>query len=101
MTTKLYKLTKVRTVKILKALVKFYNMTSDIDVQSYKKSSELVNKREKKTQKITKRLVRVKFKMEKNKQWKNEMLMETLRSKTSKTFHELAKNTRLNLLERR
>lgn len=39
--------------------------------------------------------------MEKNKQWKNELLMETLRSKSCKTFLELAKNTRLNLLERR
>lgn len=39
--------------------------------------------------------------MDKNKQWKNELLMEQLRAKSLKTFQELAKNTRLNLLERR
>jgi hypothetical protein len=38
---------------------------------------------------------------DKNKMWKMESLMENLRSKTSRSFVELTKATRLNLLEKR
>lgn len=39
---------------------------------------------------------------DKNKQWRMESLMESLRSKSNnKTFIELAKTTRMNLLEKK
>lgn len=39
---------------------------------------------------------------EKNKQWRMESLMESLRSKSNtKTFLELAKTTRMSLLEKK
>lgn len=39
---------------------------------------------------------------EKNKQWRMESLMESLRSKSNtKNFVELAKTTRMNLLEKK
>lgn len=38
---------------------------------------------------------------EKNKQWKNEALMESLRAKNLKSFSELSKSMRMHLLEKR